>query len=595
MGLDLELLPAGLTTLRPTIGNLARSGRLWAGLAVLAAVLRAALAPHTPEVAPLNKSDNLLIVLVRDWNGTIPKGFLDNPGTALAPARDWNNAVHFGDRNPKTRAQSLVEILQEQGIAVDGESQQARDWAGLGTTPTPSGASPHDTIRRCVLVVDEDWDLSDIPEGWGVVQIPANIPDTTRWAPVRIVPARQKIMTRGDHPFWRPWSPSTRNTGFIAASDLPATMARLLGVESMIGSGRAVAMANENSGNLLKQWRQWQVQAAGFPGRWVVPVLAAFLVLILVKQPKLSLGSAILTGIATLVWEPVVASSILTRMAPIALENPRITSLLAMAPYGFALMAVISVAFARGSILRFIVFLPAAIPFAHLFDALLGYPSQTASPLGYGTAEAARFHGIGNETAGLWLGAIAWMGWHDRRTAMGHALAAAIAIGSPGWGANFGCGIAALGGGLAFAAMEIPVRYRMGLVPIACIAAILATGGILWRDASRPATQQSHFGALAAKVVAGDFDELKRFVRRKAGMNVHLVVASKWTWLLGASAFALGRAMRNRQLSVAGIVGPTIALLANDSGVVAAGMACAGMVPILEQKEKTAPENPGGG
>jgi hypothetical protein len=589
------MLPTGFATVRLSIGNAARSGRLWAGLAVLAAVLRAALAPHTPEIVPLDTGDNLLIVLVRDWNGTIPKGFLDSPGTALAPARDWNNAVHFGDRNPEPGAQSFVEILQEQGIAVDAESQQAREWAGVGTTPTPVGASPHDTIQRCAFFVDDDWHLPDIPEGWGIVQIPANIPDTTRWAPVRILPPSKGIATRGNQPFWRPWSPSTRNTGFIAASDLPATMAQMLGVESMVGNGRAVAMANENSGNLLKQWRQWQVQAAGFPGRWFVPVLAGILVLILVKHPKLSLGSAILAGIATLVWEPVVASSILARMAPIALENPRIASLLAMAPYGLALMAGISVAFARGSVLGLVAFLPAAIPFAHLVDALLGYPSQTASPLGYGPAEAARFHGIGNETAGLWLGAIAWLGWHDRRTAMGHALAAAIAIGSPGWGANFGCGIAALGGGLAFAAMEIPVRYRKCLVPITCIAAILATGGILWRDASRPATQQSHFGALAAKVVAGDFDELDRFIRRKVAMNVHLVVASKWTWLLGVSAFALGRAMRNRQLSVVGIVGPTIALLANDSGVVAAGMACAGMVPILEQKEKTAAGNPGGG
>lgn len=566
----------------------------WFGLVLFTTVLVRAIfgAPQAPS-RPLPPVKGLVVSLVRNWDGRFPEGFLDEPGTALAPGRDWDNAVRYGERHPSPRGSDWATALTSAGVAVQTDSPEAASWAGVGDAGA-SGAGPHESSPRCIVAVQDTWETSEPPPGWGMIQIPMQVPNTARWVPVRIqIPGSQQGPDVSQA-FWRPWSPSTRRSGFIAATDIGSTLCAMLGAETRVGSGRAVRQIPDNTQSLQQWWETLRVQDSGFTLRWAVPVVAGILVLAVIFGRRPALEWAVIVGIATVIWTPVVLAWLPEGLGKLAGYQTDL-KLRPVLPYGCALLAAVAVMLSGKRTASWHPWGPDLLHGLLTADALLGFPSQTTSPLGYGLAEAARFHGIGNETAGLWIGVVTWSMRYGYHAAAMRSITAAIAIGAPGWGANVGCGLAAICAAAAFLIVSIPVQRRRFVAIATTLVAVLAIFGLAWRDARRPPEQRSHLGNLVGRWAGGDTDTVREMMVRKIGMNVRLAGTSRWMVLLVPTALWFAWLWRTRRLPGVVAAGPGVALLANDSGVVAAAMACAAILPMLRQaKEKTAPdESPG--
>ncbi len=525
--------------------------------------------------------------LVRDWDGKVPQGFLDEPGTALAPGRDWSDAVRYGERHPGQRSSDWVTALQSGGVMVGADGSQAAQWAGQ-IDDHVAGAGPHDAVPRCIVTVKDHWNLPVLAPGWGMLQVPLNVPDGARWVPVRF-----QVPAGDDDPglsnaMWRPWSPSTRRIGFIAATDLGSTVCAMLGADRPVGAGRAVLRTTDEPGRLEREWRSLRIQEIGFTLRWAVPVLAGLLVLAVFSGVRAPLDRGVLVGVSALIWVPL---GLAWLPADAVASIPFDEKFWALLPYACALILSGLAIVLRKKSDAWHRWGPDALHGMLMADALLGFPSQTTSPLGYGLAEAARFHGIGNETAGLWLGVVAWSARYGYMPAAVRALTAAVAIGAPGWGANAGCGLAALCAGSAFLIVSIPIQRRR-IFSIATVAiVVLSVAGLAWRDSRRPVAQRSHMGNLVGRWAEGNSESVKEMVVRKVGMNLRLAGTSRWMVLLVPTTLWFAWLCRARQIPGVVAVGPGVALLANDSGVVAAAMSCAALVPMLAQaKNKTAPD-----
>jgi hypothetical protein len=231
-------------------------------------------------------------------------------------------------------------------------------------------------------------------------------------------------------------------------------------------------------------------------------------------------------------------------------------------------------------------------------DTFLGNPLQKYSILGYDAMSGARFYGIGNEYMGVLLGATL-MGASIFTQRSNSSSLTKIMIGvfflvvttvlaAPQWGSNFGGTIAAL-------ASFIYTFFRLSggrfsgfskgrLLGILLLTLVFA-GGLLFWDYSRPPELRSHFGQLIASVKAMGWTALVDVVSRKVGMNLYLIRYTIWTKVFLGTLVALALLFSNpvgilRQVvssfpAVAAglegsIVAAFVALLANDSGIVAA-------------------------
>lgn len=230
-----------------------------------------------------------------------------------------------------------------------------------------------------------------------------------------------------------------------------------------------------------------------------------------------------------------------------------------------------------------------------VLDVVLGSPLMRRSTMGFGVMFGSRFYGIGNEYMGF-LGAMAVIGLgslvHAAPRARGLAAVlgagVVLAIGAPWWGANWGGAFAAAAGLVAWWLLGAGKSWPKSL---AVGAAVLAVSALipLALDMLRPAAARSHIGASGAALLAGDVGALADTIQRKVALNWGLLVAYRLEFLLGillaaAVMWALlrrgGPARREleRQPGVgAGIVGAVVlavvAMMVNDSGVVAAAAA----------------------
>lgn len=233
-------------------------------------------------------------------------------------------------------------------------------------------------------------------------------------------------------------------------------------------------------------------------------------------------------------------------------------------------------------------------------DLLLGSPLQKQSLLSYDPLGGARFYGLGNEYMGVLIGstilsaAAALTRWPGRRpviillTVLFFGLTL-FAVANPSLGANMGGSITASVAFLLTLLLFLGVRFTRRVILLAGGGVLAFLAGLTLFDFLRGAEQQSHIGRAARLVFTGGplqgLQEAFNIIERKVSMNWKLLRYTIWSrvFLATLGGFALlfylpvGR-MQAFKLRcpdlfrgfVGIIIGAIVALIVNDSGVVAA-------------------------
>jgi len=244
-----------------------------------------------------------------------------------------------------------------------------------------------------------------------------------------------------------------------------------------------------------------------------------------------------------------------------------------------------------------------------LLDVLAGSPLMTYSTLGFDAMAGARYYGLGNEYMGVLLGASIigtaslwekYRGVPPLRIKVFTALFFFLTLlltGYPRFGSNVG-GTIAVAAGYLFTFLFL-LDVRVGFRQIAAIAGAVAASVVLlaFIDMSRSVEAQSHLGRAVNMLLEGGLSAAWDIIYRKVNMNLKLIRYTIWSrvflTLLGALAVAFYRpvGLMNRVREkypyifkgLLGIlVGSGFALLANDSGIVAAATSMIfGTAPLI--------------
>lgn len=235
-------------------------------------------------------------------------------------------------------------------------------------------------------------------------------------------------------------------------------------------------------------------------------------------------------------------------------------------------------------------------------DTLLGNPLMKVSILGYDPIVGARFYGIGNEYMGYLVGStligtaslIEKARYHRRWAKLCNLIIFALVffiLAGPSLGTNVGGAITAfLGFGTALVLMYKGKITKKDLL-------LLGTGIVVFllilfiANGARRPEEQSHIGQLSQMVQQEGILALIQVAKRKLLMNYRLIKRSFWTQILLAMGIVLVGVFRHLAMAeisdcypflyngfVAGIISAVVALLCNDSGVVAAATC---LIPVV--------------
>lgn len=397
----------------------------------------------------------------------------------------------------------------------------------------------------------EGWTLADVVVTGSRSPLPPDVPRLARPERVTVMPrpvpqerllvievtkrplARVLLLGK-DVPEGLLTSPSTRFTpGLLAATDLATLVAG-----ELRGVGRPSVVVPGNPQRLQQQQQGWEAKAALLPLMPILPWLLAGALVLGIRWPVFSRGA--------------VAFPLALLLVPCVLSG-----------WGAVLVSVIlAVLMASKFPSKTIALVLVVLLWA---DVVLGGPLLDRSPFSYSVTEAARFYGIGNEAAGLLIGAAL-----AAPLDIPALLAVALALGFPTLGANNGCFLA----GLVGVVLRLPRGRWWG-----ALMALLLVGGMARWDALRGAEVRTHLG----QAVSGEKAGIGALVQRKLVMNLHLLVSSPWMLVLLVGGT---HAWRRRDLVGGGSA--LAALLLNDSGVVAAAT-----LLLVDKKSPLAPEPEG--
>ncbi|MFZ5644400.1 MAG: hypothetical protein ACOY46_12490 [Bacillota bacterium] len=240
-------------------------------------------------------------------------------------------------------------------------------------------------------------------------------------------------------------------------------------------------------------------------------------------------------------------------------------------------------------------------------DLLAGSPLQKVSIMSYDPIVGARFYGLGNEYMGVLIGA-ALVGTTlliqalRRRRLISIIMTGAVyvfllyTIAAPGIGTNVGGTIAASAAFLVTFLLICGVGFTWQRVVTVAAAVVLIVAAFTVYDSGRPLQCQSHIGRTAASVASGGLDEIINIVTRKSEINIKLIKYTIWSRIFLASLGILAllfyrppgimEGIRKRHpyifKGLVGVVtGSIVALVFNDSGVVAAATIMIFGVPPL--------------
>lgn len=190
-----------------------------------------------------------------------------------------------------------------------------------------------------------------------------------------------------------------------------------------------------------------------------------------------------------------------------------------------------------------------------LIDQWLGAPLSLSGLFGYSPLLGARYYGLGNEMAGLLLGAAAVAfaltldAWPDAKWARparvwGWPLLGAVLLvtaAAPMWGANVGP-VAWMTVGFVVGWMMLNGRkvltWRNLVIVIVLIVVVLA--GLSAIDLLGGADTQTHLGRAIAGAQSGGIGTLWTIIVRKAETNARVLGRTNWTWMLVAVLALLG-------------------------------------------------------
>lgn len=402
-------------------------------------------------------------------------------------------------------------------------------------------------------------------------------------------------------------APSTRQPGYVLATDQYPTILDVLGVEpppsSAIGSviGTAAAPAAEQVPAAVDRQRHADAQRpliGGFFAAIVVLNLALYAVVgfgLRSNRWARALGDrrvrtlrTLRTAALTLAALPV--ASLLTNLLPWWRAEPPLLALIA----GTAIWAAVIVAVALRSPWRRQPLGAAGVVAATTalvigLDIVTGSRLQVGAIMGISPTVAGRFYGMNNTAFSLFMAAALVTATalanqlllRGRRRPAGFVVAglgvAAILIdGAPFWGADFG-GPPALGVSFALLALlAAGVRLTIRRVVVVVLGAGAATMGIAFADWLRPAESRTHLGAFFADVLDGD---LWPIIARKLDQNLSILLGNRPLTILAICGvllviFLLIRSVRQ---TVASAGGGELGWLSNGVPLVAMGQA----VPML--------------
>ncbi|MFM7322902.1 MAG: hypothetical protein ACKO5K_15490 [Armatimonadota bacterium] len=546
----------------------------WASVAAAAILVCAGLTarPPTTFVAPYPVAV-VRIVLVSES----PPDLRGASDWAMVPARGFDNATRTGEREPEANAETIGPFLRRHGVALEASS--AAGWEWLGASPgsnVPEVPGKHPVPGARVEVVERvGWEGTTEP-GSLEIRLPRRVETGSRFAHLRLVESGPSVVGT----IRSVGSPSTRTPGLVAGADIPATIAQACGIVEPFGTGRSAgwSMGTSSGADGVAGRTRWQDPLMRW--RWGVPLILSGALLVAWFRPR-----SPLSAIAT--WFPLALGCLEVvswTARDFSTGNFMVEASAARAPIVFGVAVLLSVGLGRA---RFgDPLLAAALGCVALTaDAALGFPSQRVGAMGFSVAESARFHGIGNETAGLWIG---WSALLMVRAGLpGAAMAAvsAVAIGAPGLGANAGCAVAAAGLAIAGCVAAVPRRRRLATAALGVVIGIGAVGWVAVRDSQLPEARRSHVGRAAAQMLAGKSPQVLRVARRKVAMNLRLMVRSPWAVLLWTGGCVGWAGMRAGRRIGSAWVGPALALCLNDSGVVAAALAT---LPLVAPEKKEA-------
>ena len=232
-------------------------------------------------------------------------------------------------------------------------------------------------------------------------------------------------------------------------------------------------------------------------------------------------------------------------------------------------------------------------------DTVIGAPLSRMASYTFPVMSGSRFYGLGNQYAGVLVGlstvglAALLQSAPDRR-GLFVVLAAAtvLVIGAPFWGANWG---EAMSGAAALTLLwliAVPRNWARA-IPTAVGLVFLAAVTPAALDLLTPPSHRTHIGAAVMTMLSGDWGFLADVIHRKMQMNLRILSYTPWTgvvalvggaalWLLlreGAPARLALRGQRQLAGGIAGaVIGGLVAMVVNDSGIIAGAGALAAAV-----------------
>jgi hypothetical protein len=477
-----------------------------------------------------------------------------------------------------------------------GETSRAAEYAQR-MPPTAARAARRRALQRADRLLGRILSSIRLDE-WAVLILTPNI--RAREVGEDFAALTPVIFTAPGAPAGLLTSPSTRRTGIVVNTDVAPTALEYFGLEAppqalgrpMTREPAKAALAVLHS-DLARHDVAHAVRRHAF--RWL-PILgsvalwlSAFLLLLRDQAPGWTRSLARALILLTLAAPP---AMLLASLRPLSAAQ-LIAVVLALS----AAIALVGAWFTGGRTGHVI---PALLVVGLIvYDLVRGQWMLYWAPLGYSPGAGARFYGIGNEYAGVLLGAsvVAAGALLSPRFRCGAGervfiglgvLAVAALVGLPRFGANLGMGLGCV---IAAAVLALYLwRDRIGLPEV--VAGILVALGLLGAavtlDLVARGPEASHIGRLVAAVRHDGWQPAAQLVGRKVSMNWLLVRVSLWSDLaLAAIAVLLVAivaqpprllaAARTRDwlvpMVVACVAGAAAACLLNDSGIVAAALA----------------------
>lgn len=238
-------------------------------------------------------------------------------------------------------------------------------------------------------------------------------------------------------------------------------------------------------------------------------------------------------------------------------------------------------------------------------DLLLGAPLMQRSYLGYDPVIGARYYGIGNEYAGVYIMAALFVmlpffryGWKGYVVVYGLFIILLLFLALPMLGTNAGATLAATIALIFLLYLLFLKKHSKSLQLVILI--VFGFLSISFLYMMQKFGESSHIGVAFERLLTGDFVYIVDVIKRKLAMNWKIFKYSNWTQLFVTTYILLGFFLwrykdkfssgENKLVLQIGIVASVALLLLNDSGVVAAAtsmflLISASYYWVLEKRE----------